>query len=84
MVYLWELVHRESGGQAAVYVLRFLYEYTQNYGVAIILLTCGIKLLFVPLQYKSYKSMQGMQKVQPQIKAVQAKFKDDRERLTGS
>ncbi len=63
------------------YVLRFLYEYTQNYGVAIILLTCGIKLLFVPLQYKSYKSMQGMQKIQPKIQAVQAKFKDDRERL---
>ncbi len=63
------------------YVLRFLYEYTQNYGVAIILLTCGIKLLFVPLQYKSYKSMQGMQTIQPQIKAVQAKLKDDRERL---
>lgn len=63
------------------YVLRFLYEYTQNYGVAIILLTCGIKLLFVPLQYKSYKSMQGMQKIQPKIQAVQAKFKEDRERL---
>ena len=63
------------------YVLRFVYEYTQNYGVAIILLTCGIKLLFVPLQYKSYKSMQGMQKIQPKIQAVQAKFKDDRERL---
>ncbi len=63
------------------YVLRFLYEYTQNYGVAIILLTCGIKLLFVPLQYKSYKSMQGMQKIQPKIQAVQARFKEDRERL---
>ena len=63
------------------YVLRFVYEYTQNYGVAIILLTCGIKLLFVPLQYKSYKSMQGMQKIQPRIQAVQTKFKDDRERL---
>ena len=63
------------------YVLRFLYDYTQNYGVAIILLTCGIKLLFVPLQYKSYKSMQGMQKVQPKVVALQAKFKDDREKL---
>ena len=63
------------------HVLLFLYDYTQNYGVAIILLTCGIKLLFVPLQYKSYKSMQGMQKVQPKVKALQDKFKDDRERL---
>ena len=75
----WSIV--KAVAKPLFYVLRFLYEYTQNYGVAIILLTCGIKLLFVPLQYKSYKSMQGMQKVQPQIKAVQAKFKDDRERL---
>ncbi len=75
----WSVV--KAVAKPLFYVLRFLYEYTQNYGVAIILLTCGIKLLFVPLQYKSYKSMQGMQKVQPQIKAVQAKFKDDRERL---
>lgn len=63
------------------YVLRFLYDYTGNYGLAIILLTCGIKLLFVPLQYKSYKSMQGMQKIQPKVVALQEKFKDDRERL---
>ena len=75
----WSVV--KAVAKPLFYVLRFLYEYTQNYGVAIILLTCGIKLLFVPLQYKSYKSMQGMQKVQPQIKAVQDKFKDDRERL---
>jgi YidC/Oxa1 family membrane protein insertase len=62
-------------------VLRFLYEYTHNYGVAIILLTLAIKLLFVPLQYKSYKSMKDMQLIQPKVVAVQAKYKDDRERL---
>ena len=62
-------------------VLRFLYAYTHNYGVAIILLTVGIKLLFVPLQYKSYKSMKQMQVIQPKVVALQAKYKDDRERL---
>lgn len=62
-------------------VLKFIYEYTQNYGVAIILLTVGIKLLFVPLQYKSYKSMQGMQAIQPKVLALQEKFKDNREKL---
>ncbi|MDH5774255.1 MAG: membrane protein insertase YidC, partial [Nitrospirota bacterium] len=36
-------------------VLRSINDYTHNYGLAIIILTCGIKLLFVPLQYKSYK-----------------------------
>jgi YidC/Oxa1 family membrane protein insertase len=62
-------------------VLRFLYEYTHNYGIAIVLLTVGIKLLFVPLQYKSYKSMKDMQLVQPKVLALQTKYKDDRERL---
>lgn len=63
------------------YVLRFLYDYTGNYGVTIILLTVGIKLLFVPLQYKSYKSMKDMQVIQPKVVVLQAKYKDDRERL---
>ncbi len=63
------------------YILRFIYDYTGNYGVTIILLTVGIKLLFVPLQYKSYKSMKDMQGVQPKVVAMQAKYKDDRERL---
>ncbi|HJU06572.1 MAG TPA: membrane protein insertase YidC [Nitrospiraceae bacterium] len=62
-------------------VLRFIYDYTHNYGVAIILLTLAIKLLFVPLQYKSYKSMKDMQLVQPKVAAIQSKYKDDRERL---
>ncbi len=62
-------------------VLRFIYEYTNNYGVAIILLTLGIKLLFVPLQYKSYKSMQGMKEIQPKVAALQEKLKDNKEKL---
>jgi YidC/Oxa1 family membrane protein insertase len=62
-------------------VLRFLNEYTHNYGVTIILLTVAIKLLFVPLQYKSYKSMKDMQLIQPKVAGLQAKYKDDRERL---
>jgi YidC/Oxa1 family membrane protein insertase len=63
------------------YVLRFLNEYTHNYGLTIVLLTIGIKMLFVPLQYKSYKSMKGMQVIQPKVAAMQEKFKDDRDRL---
>jgi YidC/Oxa1 family membrane protein insertase len=63
------------------YVLRFIHDYTYNYGVTIILLTMAIKLLFVPLQYKSYKSMKMMQLIQPKVAAVQEKYKDDRDRL---
>lgn len=63
------------------YVLRFLYDFTHNYGLSIILLTAGVKLLFVPLQYKSYKSMKDMQVIQPKVAALQARHKEDRERL---
>jgi YidC/Oxa1 family membrane protein insertase len=75
----WDIVRAVA--KPLFYVLRFLYEFTHNYGVSIILLTVGIKLLFVPLQYKSYKSMKEMQLVQPKVVQLQQKYKDDRERL---
>ena len=75
----WSVV--KAVAKPLFYVLRYFYEYTHNYGIAIILLTVCIKLLFVPLQYKSYKSMQGMQKIQPKVLEIQNKYKDDRERL---
>ncbi|WP_447975306.1 membrane protein insertase YidC [Nitrospira sp. Kam-Ns4a] len=75
----WSLVKAVAWPLFAV--LRFVYGFTHNYGVAIILLTVAIKLLFVPLQYKSYKSMKDMQVIQPKVLALQAKYKDDRERL---
>lgn len=62
-------------------ILRFFYDYTHNYGWAIVLVTVCIKLLFVPLQYKSYKSMKDMQVVQPKVQELQKKYKDDRDRL---
>jgi len=75
----WDIVRFVA--KPLFFVLLFFYDYTNNFGVAIILLTGCIKLLFVPLQYKSYKSMQGMQKIQPKVQALQKKFKEDRERL---
>jgi YidC/Oxa1 family membrane protein insertase len=63
------------------YVLRFIHDYIPNYGITIILLTVGIKLIFVPLQYKSYKSMKMMKAIQPKIAAVQEKYKGDRDKL---
>jgi YidC/Oxa1 family membrane protein insertase len=75
----WDIVRAVA--KPLFYVLRFLHDYTHNYGLAIILLTVGIKLLFVPLQYKSYKSMKDMQLVQPKVALLQQKYKDDRERL---
>jgi len=75
----WTVV--KSVAKPIFYVLRFIHEYTYNYGVTIILLTVAIKLLFAPLQYKSYKSMKMMRVIQPKIAAVQEKYKGDRDRL---
>ena len=52
-----------------------------NFGVAIILLTIVIKILFFPLANRSYESMTKMKKVQPQIKELQERYKDDRLKL---
>jgi YidC/Oxa1 family membrane protein insertase len=75
----WSVV--KAVAKPIFYVLRFINDYTHNYGVTIVLLTMGIKMLFVPLQYKSYKSMKQMQVIQPKVLALQEKFKDDRDRL---
>lgn len=75
----WDMV--KAVAKPLFAVLQFLHGYTQNYGVAIVLLTVGIKLLFAPLQYKSYKSMKEMQLLQPKVLALQNKYKDDRDRL---
>ena len=62
-------------------LLKFFFQYVHNYGIAIILLTILVRILFYPLALKSYKSMKSMQKLQPQILALKEKYKDDRERF---
>jgi YidC/Oxa1 family membrane protein insertase len=54
-------------------VLKWLFKFTHNYGVAIIILTILIKILFWPLTHKSYKSMQGMKKLQPKMAEIKEK-----------
>ncbi len=64
-----------------LHVLKFFYNFLGNYGLAIILLTVIIKLLFWPLTQKSYTSMKNMQKLQPEMQKLRERFKSDRERL---
>jgi YidC/Oxa1 family membrane protein insertase len=59
--------------------LKFLNGFLHNYGISIIVLTIIIKILFWPLTNKSFKSMKGMQKLQPEIAALKEKYKDNRE-----
>jgi YidC/Oxa1 family membrane protein insertase len=62
------------------WVLAQLFDVTHNYGLAIIVLTVGIRLLLLPLGVKQIKSMQATQLMQPKIKAIQTKYKGDRQR----
>jgi YidC/Oxa1 family membrane protein insertase len=62
-------------------VLNFFYNYVGNYGLAIIILTVIIKLLFWPLTHKSYASMKAMQQLQPEMQKIREKFKNDKEKL---
>ncbi|MBT3181509.1 MAG: membrane protein insertase YidC [Deltaproteobacteria bacterium] len=64
-----------------LYLLHFFYNIIHNYGVAIILMTMFVKLLLHPINAKSLKSMKAMQQVQPQLKELQKKYKDDKQRL---
>jgi YidC/Oxa1 family membrane protein insertase len=64
-----------------LYSLKFFYKYVQNYGVAIIIITVILKVLFYPLTNKSYKSMKEMQKLQPKMEALKEKFKNDRDAM---
>lgn len=62
-------------------VLKYFYTFLGNYGLAIILLTVIIKLLFWPLTNKSYASMKAMSKLQPQMQKLRDKHKNDRDKL---
>lgn len=63
------------------FVLSFLNSIVHNWGIAIILLTVLINIIFLPLQLKAFVSAQKMQVFQPELKALQAKYKDDKQTL---
>jgi YidC/Oxa1 family membrane protein insertase len=62
-------------------LLEFLYSFTGSWGLAIILLTLLIRLVLHPLTQKKMNSMQKMQKLQPRLKVLQEKFKNDKDAL---
>ena len=67
-------------------VLTYCYDLTvsmgfANYGVAIIVMTVFIKMLLYPLTVKQIRSMKAMSELQPKMKALQEKYKDDKVKL---
>jgi YidC/Oxa1 family membrane protein insertase len=60
------------------YALDFFFRWTGNFGVAILLVTVIIKILFFPLANKSYASMAKMKAVQPEMMAIRDRYAEDK------
>ena len=61
-------------------LLMFLFHTVGNFGVAIICLTLIVRAVMFPIAQKQFASMAAMRKVQPKLKAIQERFKDDKQR----
>lgn len=62
-------------------MLQLFYSWLGNWGFAIILLTCVVRILVFPFNLMSYKSMKAMQVIQPKINALREKYKNDTQKL---
>jgi YidC/Oxa1 family membrane protein insertase len=62
------------------WLLEALHSIIPNYGIAIILLTLGVRIVTTPLTMKQMKSMERLRRIQPQMKALQEKHADDRQK----
>jgi YidC/Oxa1 family membrane protein insertase len=59
-------------------LIDWFYHLLGNFGLAILAVTVLVKAIFFPLANKSYKSMSGMKKVQPEMQAIRERYKDDK------
>ena len=64
-----------------VWLMNLFYSVIPNYGVAIIILTMLVKLILWPLGTKSYKSMSEMKRLQPLMKDIREKYKNDKKKM---
>lgn len=63
------------------YIIEPIYRWTQNYGVAVILFTIIVKILMFPLGIKQQKTTSKTKLIQPELKKIQDKYKNDKEKL---
>ena len=63
------------------YILNFIYELVQNYGLAIIIFSILLKLILLPLSIKQQKTMKKTAKIQAKVKELQEKYKNDQMRM---
>jgi YidC/Oxa1 family membrane protein insertase len=64
--------------KALAWLLSFFYAFSHNYAIAIALLTLTVMLLLFPLNAKGMRSMAAMSKLSPEMKRIQAKYKNDK------
>ena len=64
------------------WLLVLLFGFTGNWGIAIILLTILVRLAMWPINHKVYVNSERMKDIQPQIKEIQEKYKNDQQRLS--
>ena len=57
------------------YLLLWMHKYISNYGWAIVVMTIGLNMVLLPLRIRSQRSMQKMQKVGPEVRAIQDRYK---------
>ena len=62
------------------YLLNFIYNFVNNYGLAIIIFTILIKIVLIPISIKQQKTMKKSAKLQVELRAIQDKYKNDQER----
>ena len=67
--------------RSVLWLLKKLHGVGLNYGVILILFALIIRIITGPLSKKSFESSQNMQKIQPKIKKIQTKYKDDSQRM---
>ena len=63
------------------YILNFFYELTNNYGIAIIIFSVLLRLILIPITIKQQKTMKKSAKMQEKMKEIQAKYKNNPEKL---
>ena len=78
---VWELSIISWMAKGLFYLLQVFHRLSHNYGVAIIFLTMLVRVAFIPLTFKSFKSMKDIHSLQPEIQKLQKKYKDNRVEL---
>lgn len=80
MSYIYQILSPIQG--VLEHIVIFLYNnVVANYGIVIILLTIIVRIVLIPLTISQARSMAKMQKIQPELKELQKKYKDDKQKL---